>query len=183
MGVGADRGLRHRGERIVIPKSFVRAATMLDLLVVIKAMRATMRGQNELHAFSVMSGELVDDAYAAGLMRCSRDVVALVAAENVDRALVVAGFIPQRPGVARTWMLATDEAWEKYGKELTIYTERGIALQLESRLHRVETVCLDSHTAAKAWYPRLGLKQEATLAKFCTDGSDAALFVRLRGDK
>ena len=163
------------------PSSFVRSATLLDMLSVADAMRRTMRGQDELKIFSLVAGPAVDERFIAQLFQFSHDAVALVPAEDPNRALVVAGFTHQRPGVSRTWMMATDEAWEKYGRELTTYTERGIALQL-AKLHRVETVCPDSHIRAKAWYPRLGLKQEATLAKFCSDGSDAALFVRLRGD-
>lgn len=166
------------------PRSFVRSATLTDILNVVCRMRTTMRGQNELKIFSLVSGPMVDDRFIAQLSQFSHDTVALVANDDPGRALVVAGFISQRPGVSRTWMLATDEAWEEHGKELTVYTERGIALQLVlGRLHRVETICPDSHSMAKAWYPRLGLEQEATLAKYCTDGSDAALFVRLRGDK
>jgi len=162
------------------PLSFVRPASLLDILGVAAAMCATVRGQNELKHFELLNGPPVDERFVCQLAQYSTANVALVAAKDPGRALVVAGFIPQRPGVLRTWMLATDEAWRNYGSELTTYTEVGIGVQLQ-KAHRIETICLDSHEQAKAWYPALGLKQEATLAKYCSDGSDAALFVRLRG--
>ncbi len=166
---------------MIEPKSFVRTATLLDLLSVVGSMGTTERGKMELHGFSLIAGAPMEDRFLCQLAQFSVGTVALVAKENPGRALVVAGFIPQRPGVLRTWMLPTDEVWRRYGNELTVYTEAGIATQLEKNAHRIETVCPDSHVAAKAWYPKLGLKQESTLAKFCSDGSDAALFVRLRG--
>lgn len=163
------------------PRSFVRTARYADALHVLEAMRKTLRGQDELRAFSLISGDAVDEGFLVRLIQSSHDVVTLAPAGEPRRALAVAGFTAQRPGVSRTWMLATDEAWAEHGAEVTVYTERGISLQLApGKLHRIETVCPDSHRIAKAWYPRLGLKQEATLAKFCSDGSDAALFVRLR---
>lgn len=167
----------------MIPQTIVRAATLRDTIDVIANMRLTMRGQNELRVVENVTGLTVDERFIAALGQHSIGTVALIKAKDTESpALVVAGFIPLRPGVLRTWMLATDEAWDKYGGELTVYTERGIALQLNGA-RRIETICPDSHELAKAWYPRLGLKQEATLAKYCSDGSDAALFVRVRGDE
>ncbi len=159
-------------------KSFVRTATLLDMLSVSYAMNSTERGKRELEGFQLLTGVPVNDHFLAQLSQVSFYTVALVTKENPGRALVVAGFLPQRPGVLRTWMLPTDEAW-RYGSELTAYTAAGINARLEEN-HRIETICPDSHVAAKAWYPKIGLKQESTLAKYCSDGSDAALFVRLR---
>jgi hypothetical protein len=162
------------------PLSFVRPATLLDMLGVATAMRQTLRGQNELKTWEIINGPVVDERFIAQLFSFSQNAVALVPKENPGRAMVCAGFLPQRPGVLRTWMLATDEAWRGYATELTTYTKLGIVNQLAGA-HRIETWCPDSHTAAKAWYPSVGLKQEATLAKYCSDGSDAAVFVALRG--
>jgi hypothetical protein len=160
------------------PKTVVRSATYFDIIDVIAAMRKTERGCYDLNCFALVAGA----PSASQLRECSVGMVALVKRED-PHALAVAGFIPQLPGVLRTWMLATDAAWLEHGAELTWYTYVGIGVQIEQGgARRIETVCPDSHTAAKAWYPRLGLKQESTLAKYCTDGSDAALFVRLRGE-
>lgn len=160
--------------------TFVRSADFGDALRVVARMRSTERGQLELNCFALL-GSPVDEESLSELLQNSAYTVALATKVAPGRPLVVAGFTPQRTGVFRTWMLATDEAWAEHGRELTTYTEAGIAVRLRDNAHRIETVCPDSHTRAKSWYPRLGLKQEATLAKFCTDGSDAALFVRLRG--
>lgn len=167
---------------MIEPKTVVRVATLRDILDVAAAMRATERGSYDLECFAQVTGSPVDDRFVSQLGQYSMSTVALVEQKLQNVALVVAGFIQQRPGVLRTWMLATAPAWREHGAELTRYTALGIAAQLDYGARRIETICPDSHTAAKAWYPRLGLKQESTLAKYCTDGSDAALFVRLRGD-
>lgn len=164
------------------PKTVVRIASVRDIVRVVDAMQGTERGRSDLAHFEAVGTPTSERRNLEELMKSSVGAVALVQVGESHRALVVAGFLPQLPGVLRTWMLASDEAWLEHGAELTKYTYFGIGVQLERGARRIETICPDSHIAAKAWYPRLGLKQESTLAKYCTDGSDAALFVRLRGE-
>jgi RimJ/RimL family protein N-acetyltransferase len=106
----------------------------------------------------------------------------MITLDQPGRALVVAGFIPQRIGVLQTWMLATDEAWDYYGADVTAYTAEGIRNALDGA-HRIQAICLNSHEQAQRWYARIGLQKEAPLTRYCTDGSDAVMFVLTRSEQ
>lgn len=163
-------------------ETLIREATLLDVIGVVSQMGLTVRGQNELKQMRLLSDEYTADQLAAQNWGQSRFVYAMTTIESPGRALAVAGFIPQRAGVLRTWMLATDEAWDYHGGDTTAYTAQGLKNALESA-HRIEAICLDSHSQAQRWYARIGLRKETTLTRYCTDGSDAALFVITRSEQ
>lgn len=96
--------------------------------------------------------------------------------------LVTGGFIPhEQPGVYRSWFLASDYAWEHYGREISILTVKCIDHMFESGMTRVETVCLASRKTAHRWYQRaIGMHREPTQAR-ALDGRELALFVKERG--
>lgn len=159
-------------------KTFVRQATLLDCLGVIASMD-TERGQTEIVQAQNIAGPMDLESLALLHYQSSEQSVAFVSMEAPGRAMAVAGFIRSRPGVLRTWMFATDRAWEEYGQELTEATANGIRIQTA---HRIEAVCSDSRPQVHRWYNRIGLEKETTLRAYMADGSDAALFVRIRGD-
>jgi len=163
-------------------ETLLREATLLDVLGVISQMNLTPRGQNELKQMRLLSDEYTSDQLASQNWSQSRFVYAMTTVQQPGRALCVAGFIPQRSGVLRTWMMATDEAWDYYGGDVTAYTAQGLKNALETA-HRIEAICLNSHSQAHRWYARIGLQKETTLTRYCTDGSDAALFVITRSEQ
>lgn len=157
----------------------VRQATLADCVHVLSAMQHTPRGQEELAQARNIMG-FAPDAEKIAMLHFEASVGAFSFADGED-VLAVAGFIIQRPGVCRTWMFARDEAWERYGAELT---ER-VRMMLDSTMdvsHRIEAVCSDSRLKVHRWYDRIGLQKETTLTRYMADGSNAALFVRIRGD-
>ncbi len=100
---------------------------------------------------------------------------------NVDNALVVGGFIPVRAGVFSSWFLVTMQGWSLYGRDVTAMAAERVRYKLASGAHRIETLCLASRTAAQKWYPATGLQFESTLKSFCVDGSDAVMYVAVKG--
>lgn len=160
--------------------TFIRSCMLLDLIGVLHEMAQTSRGMNELHQSMMLGGPAALDFIACDLYTRSQTLVAMVDDKNPGRALSVAGFIATGPKVLRTWMFTPDATWDGHSLELTQHTAAGIQGQLKWA-NRIETYCLDSHEQAKRWYARIGLHKEATLTKYCTDGSDAALFVVTRG--
>ena len=160
----------------------IREATLLDILGVLADMDLTQRGQDELAQWRLLSDAYTKDQIAAQMLQQSRFIYAFVDEREPQRALAVAGFIPMRTGVLRTWMLATDAAWELYGLELTKATADGLQHAQETA-HRIEAICLNSHHKAHRWYARIGLQKETTLTRYCTDGTDAALFVMTRSEQ
>lgn len=158
----------------------VRNATLLDILGVLTEMQMTERGQLEIVQSIKLGGPPSIESIAADLWQRSSGIVAMVHMAEPSRALSVAGFIPNSTGGLRTWMFTPDTTWESFALDLTKHTAEGIKAVLET-VHRIETYCLDSHERAQRWYARIGLHKETTLANYCTDGSDAALFVITRG--
>jgi hypothetical protein len=162
-------------------KTFIRPATLLDILGVMTAMAETPRGVEELEQARNLGGASIRELAATQLFLDSSAILAMATPEEPYRALAVAGYLPQRFGVLRTWMFATDEAWLDHGFELTQHVADSLNGAL-SMAHRIETICSDSRLKTHRWYARIGLEKEATLKRYMADGSDAALFVRLRRD-
>lgn len=103
-------------------------------------------------------------------------------AVSADSALVVCGFAPIRHGVYASWFLASGFAWDHYGKQVTDMAAERLQYKLKSGAHRIETLCLASRTLAHVWYRRIGLQLESTLKAYCVDGSDAVMYVALKGE-
>lgn len=100
--------------------------------------------------------------------------------------LCVGGFVPQRPGVWRDFLLTTAQCWSpEYGSTVTRILRRIMTRMLEADgVHRLETVVpaerLSSRPELEKWYKVLGYKKEAPLWRYCADGSDAFSFARVR---
>lgn len=94
-----------------------------------------------------------------------------------DKPIAVGGFIPQRPGVVRTWFMATEESWKDYGRELT---DLCCELMEDQLAHRIETVTLADRAEVRAWYERIGLTYESTLRGYGCNGEDAVMYVAVR---
>lgn len=158
----------------------LRTANLLDILAVLQQQDGP-RGIEEMAQTQVLNDPATPDHIAAALFQQSAYGFTMTTEDAPARALAVAGFIRQRAGVYRTWMYALEEAWENYAQELTAHVADGLQEMLK-RAHRIEAICLDSRPRVHRWYNRIGLQKEATLTRYCTDGTDAALFVLTRSD-
>lgn len=94
-----------------------------------------------------------------------------------EKPVAVGGFIPQRPGVYRTWFIAPEATWTDHGAELTDACRDKIADLLDGLAHRVETVTLADRAEARAWYERIGLTFESTQIGYGARGEDAVMYV------
>jgi hypothetical protein len=149
-------------------------------------------GTNLLHVLSICQDIPADEwdqiAKMGGPLR--HDALAIWAYNvagpkwtNTDAAgktLMVGGLIPQREGVYQSWFLATNHAWKNHAKELTVEAIELKEIIFRDGAHRVETVCLASRSAALVWYQKVGLTFESTMKSYCTDGSDAVMYVDTR---
>lgn len=153
----------------------LRDPTLLDVLGVCLTLP-----QEERDVYRVMSGQDFDpDAVAADLWNSGGPRWCM--ADEQGRPVVVGGFNRMRPGVFRSWFLATAEAWSQHGAEVTRITQeviRGMLAQGEA--HRLETVTLASKSRTRRWYDRVGLQFESTLKGFGAGGEAAVMYVALR---
>ena len=102
-----------------------------------------------------------------------------------DEPICIGGFVPQRPGVYRDFMLTTPAAWEKHWFAVTRIARKAMdSMLLSKTAHRLECVAPASRLAYRPciekWYKLLGYTREAPLWRYCADGSDAVIFSRVR---
>jgi hypothetical protein len=103
---------------------------------------------------------------------------------NEGVAVCVGGFVPQRPGVYRDFMLTTPEAWTTHWFAVTRICRRALTAMMEGGAHRLECIVPATRLAYRpqieTWYKAIGYTREATLYRYLADGSDAVVFARVR---
>jgi hypothetical protein len=101
-----------------------------------------------------------------------------------DEVLCIGGFVPQRPGVYRDFMLTTPEAWKTHWFAITRIARRAMDGMLKEHAHRLECIAPAARLAYRPeiekWYGLLGYTREAPLWRYCADGTDAVIFSRVR---
>jgi hypothetical protein len=103
-----------------------------------------------------------------------------------SRPIVLGGFVPQRPGVYRDFLLTTPEAWSKeYGFTVTRICRRIMdAILLSGTAHRLECIVpaarVESRPELAKWYKVLGYTQEGRHHGYCASGADAISFARVK---
>ena len=139
--------------------------------------------QNERECFEALTGEKYNvDSIAVGNFMVPGPKWVIKAD---DEPLVVGGFVPQRPGVWRDFMINTADAWGKHWFPVTRIARRAMNAMLESgQAHRIECITPAARLAARpeieAWYRVMGYTREATLWRYCANGADAVIFSRVR---
>jgi len=102
-----------------------------------------------------------------------------------DVPICIAGFVPQRPGVYRDFMLTTAVVWDAHWFTLTRTTRRLMDFMLKSKTaHRLECVVPAARLAERPeierWYEAIGYNREGTLYGYCANGGDAVIFSKVR---
>lgn len=99
--------------------------------------------------------------------------------------LVVGGFVPQRPGVWRDFLLTTPEAWGAHWFGITRICKRVMdAMFISGQAHRLECIVpacrVESRPELVKWYKVLGYKKEGLHEGYCANGADAVSFARIQ---
>ena len=103
-----------------------------------------------------------------------------------DEPIVIGGFVPHRRGVWQDFLLTTPAAWSpKYWFTITRICRRAMdAMFTSGEAHRLQCIVPENRLAQRPeigrWYGVLGYTREATLWRYCTDGSNAVMFSRVR---
>lgn len=98
-----------------------------------------------------------------------------------DEPIIVGGFVPQRPGVWRDFLLTTPEAWDKHWFPVTRICRRIMdAMLISGQAHRLECVTPASRAKAFKWYRVLGYNNEGLHPGYCANGADAVSFGRVK---
>lgn len=139
--------------------------------------------KDEREQLEAFTGEKYDIDRAAIGNFCVQGPKWVVKAD--DEPICIAGFVQQRPGVWRDFMLTTPAVWEKHWFPVTRLVRRGMDAMFKSgQAHRLECITpanrLAYHPKIEKWYSVLNYKREASLWRYCADGSDAVMFSRVR---
>lgn len=146
---------------------------MIDFLKVCAAMPQDEREQ--LEAFTGQPYNIDSAAIGNFMVTGPKWVI-----KSDDEPIAIGGFVPQRPGVYRDFMLNTPEAFEKHWFAVTRIARRALdAMFVSGQAHRLECVAHHSREKAFRWYKALGYNREATLSGYCANGADAILFSRV----
>ena len=133
---------------------------------------------DEIEQIEAFTGRPFDPVAIAESMLKQAWLHGLVDAES-DEILVVGCLYLITPSTYRTCFLATNRAWQEYGKEVTLASVDMLAKVLATHRHaRFETLCLAKRTLAQRWYEMIGLKLESTLPEYGANGEDAVLYVK-----
>lgn len=149
-------------------------------------MRETERRQHQ--AFMTATEEQLAPEYDAG---AAADV--FIARAGVGgyyltpdgRPVCAGGWEPSSgmPGVWSSWMVATDEAWDRYAMDLTRGTRWMMSQLLMGGARRLETCVLESRTDAQIWFTdHLGMQLEGRRRAYCPSGEDVLLYSFTRED-
>jgi hypothetical protein len=144
---------------------------------------AILMPQDERDQVRAFSGEEFDiDGCAVG---CYTQLGPKWVAKDDNEPLVVGGFVPQRPGVWRDFLLTTPNAWLPGNAfRITLGCRRVMNAMFKSgEAHRLECIVPESRISSRPelveWYRVLGYQQEATLRAYLADGSNAVVFARV----
>jgi hypothetical protein len=101
-----------------------------------------------------------------------------------DEPICIGGFVPQRPGVYRDFMLTTPEAWKHWFAVTRVACRAMNAMLLSKTAHRLECICpasrLEKRPEVEKWYSVIRYNKEATLHGYCANGADAVMFSRVQ---
>lgn len=105
---------------------------------------------------------------------------------GLAQPLMVGGFVPQRPGVWRDFLISTPKAWDKeHFFQMTRTCRRAMDAMLYSgQAHRLECIVpaarLESRPELRRWYTLLGYNEEGPRYGYYANGGDAIGFSRVR---
>lgn len=97
--------------------------------------------------------------------------------------LVIGGFVQERRGVWRDYLLTTPQAWEHWFPVTRICRRIMDAMLISGEAHRLECITPANRIASRPeiekWYKVLSYKKEATLRGYCANGADAFVYSRV----
>lgn len=148
--------------------------TLMDILMLCSNARP-----DEIEQYEALIGPWDMDDAANGFYNRAGIKFSLVNDDNIS--ICAGGWDEIIPGVWQSWMVGTEQYWERYWRSITKYSLRTMQGLFDMGARRLQTNALASRTKACEWYMR-GLKMhpEGVCKSFGLGGEDMATFVRLK---
>ncbi len=158
-------------------KTEIRDTTLVDILIVCRNLP-----QDEIDQIEAFSGDPFDAQNMAVQVMSMPGPKWTCIEKEKGEPIVVAGFFQIGPTIWRSFMLASDLAWDEYGMEVTLHSRAAVKKLIRGEQHiRLETMCLASRDKALEWYPKIGLEYESTLPGYGVNGESAVLYTAIQG--
>jgi len=160
-------------------KTDVRDTRLVDILVVTNDLP-----QDEIEQIEAFSGGVFDPQNMAVQIMSMGGVKWTCYEKETGEPLVVAGFVQIGATLFRSFMLASNKAWDEHGLEVTLHCRRAVKNLVQGKQNiRLETLCLASRDKARKWYPAIGLEYESTMPAYGATGETAVLYTKTQGSK
>ena len=150
--------------------------TLVDLLVVAKSLPL-----DEIEQLEAFTGNPFDAEQIAVQIHTSSGMKWTGRVIENGEPIFVAGYFQVGAGIWRSFMLPGDQAFSaKYAGETTRHVAN-VMEQMGDRdpFIRLETICLESRTLVRDWYPKIGLSYESTMPNYGAHGENAVMYTRL----
>jgi RimJ/RimL family protein N-acetyltransferase len=136
--------------------------------------------EDEVRQAEAFSGLPFDPEYVAAQAYAQPEPFKFCAVDDEGHAIAVGGYVEQRPGVYRSYMLVADGAWERDGRALTLGVKRVMRDMFKAGAHRLETFALANRHQAHRWYEVLGMRREGRLHCYGAGGEDAVIYAAVK---
>lgn len=156
----------------------MRYPTVLDIALVASQMR-----EDEIDQYLSFSGvkEYDPDEFVK-MVIAGLGADSFVLYGDDELPYCIGGYVEVRPYVWQTWMMGTQDGWDKHWRTITKESRRTMDELLKSgRAHRIQCYSLSARISAHNWYKRgLGMKFECVAQKLFADGRDACCHIKVR---
>ena len=164
-------------EKTTQTKTEITDVTLVDLLVVCQGLP-----QDEIDQIEAFTGNAYDPEQIAVQTYSSNGIKWTCRIKETAEPIVVAGFFQVGVSTWRSFMLASDLAWDEYGMEVTLHSRAAVKNLIRGEQHiRLETICLAGRDKALEWYPKIGLEYESTMPGYGVNGESAVLYTATQG--
>jgi len=148
--------------------------TMIELLFLCSEAR-----EDEIEQYEALVG--VWDFERAAIGFYNKFGIKFSLLNDEGTAICAGGWEEIIPGVWQSWMVGTDNYWEKYWRSITKYSRRVMDGLFDTGARRLQTGALASRVEACNWYVRgLKMEREGLCRSFGLKGEDMATFVRIK---
>lgn len=151
-------------------------ASLCDLIELCAQMR-----QDERDQYVALTGATGFDFERAANAMYNTPGHRFLLVSGSDERLAVGGFEDVRPGVWRSWLVGTPNAWEKHWRSITEASRYVAECLFEDGAHRIEDYMLAERKDAGLWCKNgLGMQLDGIMPNYAADGRDVAVYSRTR---
>lgn len=133
------------------------------------------------HVTEITGHDFTIDGAAMGAFTASGHKWVMKDEADMTYPLMLGGFMEERPGVYRDWLITSPRVWEQcnWFRATRICRRLMDALFVSGQAHRIECITPLARARVFPWYKILGYTQECVMQGYTASGYPAVLFSRV----